>query len=128
MERYFFHLLTILTVVIHFLFILFVIAGGFLAHKAKWIRIAHLASVLWAVIAELSPGIICPLTSLENYFAFHAGLSTYKEDFITRYLIPVIYQENISTNIQLILVAIVIVINIIAYWIYFKLKALKKKG
>ena len=125
MNRDIFHLLTLITVIVHFLFILFVIVGGFLSYKNKWIRITHIASVVWAVYAEISPGVICPLTTLENYFAYHAGISTYKEDFITRYLIPVIYQENISNNVQLILVAIVIVINIIAYRRYFRLKKVK---
>jgi hypothetical protein len=128
MERYIFHFLTLLTVIIHFLFILFVIAGGFLAYKGKSVRILHLLSVIWAVYAEISSGVICPLTTLENYFGYHAGLTTYKEDFITRYLIPVIYQENVPDNIQLILVALVIVINSVAYLIYFRKKLKTKRS
>src|SRR5690348_18245708 len=103
MGKYIFHFLTWLTVIFHLLFILFVIAGGLFVRKKRWILIAHPCAVLWAVYAEISPGVICPLTTLENYFAYHAGLSTYKEDFITRYLVPVIYQENIAQNIQVIL-------------------------
>jgi hypothetical protein len=111
-----------LTVIVHFLFILFVIAGGFLSYKNKAVRILHIAAVIWAVYAEISPGVICPLTALENYFAGHAGLATYKEDFITRYLVPVIYQENVPDRVQLILVGLVLLINIIAYLVYFKVK------
>lgn len=107
--------LTQLTIVIHLLFIVFVVVGGFLARKKSWVLILHLFSFSWALYAELSPGVVCPLTTLENYFGNRAGLSTYKEDFITRYLVPIIYQENLSVNIQLILVGIVVVINIIAY-------------
>jgi hypothetical protein len=80
----------------------------------------HIVSVVWAVYAELSPGVICPLTTLENYFAYHAGLSTYKEDFITRYLIPIIYQEGLTPNVQYFLVGVVICVNIIAYKIRWK--------
>jgi hypothetical protein len=97
------------------LFILFVVLGGFFIHKKRWIRIIHIAALVWAVYAELSPGVICPLTTFENYFAVHAGLSTYKEDFITRYLAPVIYQESIDYNFQIIIVLLVIGINIFAY-------------
>jgi hypothetical protein len=104
-----------------------VVAGGFLFYKSKLIRIAHIGSVIWAVYAELSPGVICPLTTLENYFGYHAGLTTYKEDFITRYLIPIIYQENVPNNIQHILIGFVILINVIAYLIYFKKKSKKVK-
>lgn len=82
----------------------------------------HIISVVWAVYAELSPGVICPLTSLENYFAYHAGLSTYKEDFITRYLIPIIYQDGLSSNVQYMLVGVVICMNVIAYKIRWKQK------
>lgn len=104
-----------LTIIIHLLFILFVIASGFIANKNRWVRIIHLSSLVWAVFAELSPGVICPLTKLENYFAFHAGIAIYQQDFVSRSLVPVIYQENVSVNIQYVLVAVVIFINVIAY-------------
>lgn len=78
--------------------------------------ILHVLSVVWAVYAELSPGVICPLTTLENYFGLRAGLSTYQEDFVTRYLVPVIYQEGLSVGFQVWLVVLVIGINVIAYW------------
>ena len=104
------------------MFILFVVLGGFFILKNRWITIIHIASVVWAVYAELSPGIICPLTTLENYCAFHAGLSTYKEDFITRYLIPIIYQESLSSNAQYFIVGFVICINVIVYKIRWKQK------
>ena len=103
-------------------FILFVIFGGFIIYKKLWIKIVHLILLIWAVYAELSPGVICPLTTLENYFAYHAGLSTYKGDFITRYLIPIIYQESLTPHIQFVLVGIVICINVIAYKISWKQK------
>ena len=125
MDKYFFHFLTVLTVVSHFLFILFVVVGGFLSYRSRFIRIGHVVSVIWAVYAEVSSGVICPLTTLENYFGAHAGLTTYKEDFIPRYLKPVIYQENVSNHIQLILIGLVILINLIAYLVYFKRKGRK---
>jgi hypothetical protein len=115
MDKYIYLFLTQLTVIIHILFILFVVVGGFFIHKKRWIRVVHLGSLIWAVYAELSPGVICPLTTGENYFGYHAGLSTYKEDFITRYLIPIIYQESLTSNLQIIVVGIVICINVIAY-------------
>ena len=114
--------LTQLTVIIHMAFILFVVLGGFFIHKKRWIRVVHLGSLIWAVYAELSPGVICPLTTLENYFGYHAGLSTYKEDFISRYFVPIIYQEGLTSNVQYVLVGVVICINVIAYKIRWKQK------
>lgn len=115
MYRHIYLFLTQFTVFVYLLFIFFVVFGGFLIHKRGCIKIVHLISLAWAVYAELSPGVICPLTTLENYSAYHAGLSTYKEDFITRYLIPVIYQDGLSSTIQFMLTGIIIGINVIAY-------------
>src|SRR3712207_4088861 len=108
MTELFFLLLTRITVIIHFLFIIFVITGGFFIHKKRWIIFVHLTSVIWAIYAESASGVICPLTTIENYFGYRAGISTYEEDFITRYLIPIIYQENIGLSIQITLVLLVI--------------------
>ena len=107
--------LTELTVIVHFIFILFVVFGGFLANKKRWIKIVHLCSLAWGVFAELSPGVVCPLTGLENYFANQAGLATYQEDFIARYFIPIIYQESLSVNLQYLILIGVIGINLLAY-------------
>ena len=122
MSKYIYLFLTQFTVILHIAFLLFVIFGGFFVHKKRWIKIAHLISIIWAVFAELSPGVICPLTSLENYFGYHAGLATYQDDFITRYLIPIIYQESLTPHFQYVLVGVVICINILAYKIRRKLK------
>jgi glucan phosphoethanolaminetransferase (alkaline phosphatase superfamily) len=108
--------LTEITVIAHLLFILFVIGGGFLARRRRWLMLVHLIALAWAVYAEISPGIVCPLTALENFFAQHAGLATYKGDFVTQYLVPVIYQEGLATGWQYVLVAIVLGINIAAYF------------
>ena len=120
--RLLYQILTELTIIFHLLFILFVVAGGFFASRKRWLTIIHLCSVAWAVFAEISPGVICPLTQLENHFALLAGLTTYKEDFVARYLIPIIYQDHIGVNIQYVLVAAVICINLIAYKVLWKRK------
>jgi hypothetical protein len=87
-----------------------------------------LISITWAIYAELSSGIVCPLTTLENYFAYQAGLSTYQEDFVTRYLIPIIYQESLDSSAQFVVVGVVICVNIVAYRIGWqhKQKTLKE--
>lgn len=120
-----YQILTEFAIVVHLLFILFVIAGGFIAYKKRWLTVIHLGSLAWAVFAEISPGIICPLTAFENHFASRAGISTYKEDFIARYLVPVIYQENVAVPVQYVLTVLVIVLNVIAYREFWKAKKLR---
>jgi len=107
--------LTELTIIVHLLFIVFVVVGGFLARRWWWLMALHLCAVGWAVYAELASGVVCPLTSLENHFASRAGLATYKEDFITRYLVPVIYPDQLTPAVQYVLVGLVVVINVGAY-------------
>ena len=67
-----YRLLTDLTVALHFAFLIFVVAGGLLARRHRWVAIPHLLAAVWGVYVEAMPGIICPLTPLENLFAFRA--------------------------------------------------------
>ena len=110
-----FRILTELTIIAHFAFILFVIAGGFIARRSRWLTLVHLSALGWAIYAELASGVVCPLTTLENYFAQQAGLSSYQEDFITHYLVPVIYPESLTPALQRLCVAVVVVTTVIAY-------------
>jgi hypothetical protein len=101
-------------VLAHFLFIAFVVCGGLLV--IRWPRMAfvHLPAAVWGAVVEIF-GWICPLTPLENNFRLLAGESSYSGDFIARYLIPVIYPENLTTTIQQVLGGLVIAVNIIFY-------------
>jgi hypothetical protein len=107
--------LTEATILFHFGFILFVVTGALIVRWRRWLAPLHLAALAWAVYAELSPGIICPLTAAENYFALHAGIATYTGDFIARYLVPVIYQNSLPQRWQELLVAAVLALNLIVY-------------
>ena len=59
----------------------FVVAGGILAARWRWIVIIHLPAAAWGFFVELT-GRICPLTSAENYLRARAGQSGYAESFI----------------------------------------------
>lgn len=107
--------LTEITIIAHLAFIVFVIAGGILALKRLWLIPIHLAALSWAIYAELSPGIVCPLTAVENYFAGRAGITTYRGDFVAHYLAPIIYQEGLPLNWQYVLTGMVIGLNVLIY-------------
>jgi hypothetical protein len=98
----------------HFLFILFVVCGGGLVIRYPRIAFLHLPAAIWGAVVEFS-GWICPLTPLENHFRNLAGETSYSGDFIQRYLIPVMYPENLTPKIQLVLGSIVIVVNVVFY-------------
>ena len=86
-----------ITLILHFMFILFVCFGAlFVILRAK-IFFLHFPSLLWAVYLELTSS-ICPLTYLENNFLEMAGLQSYPEGFIEKYIFKTIYPIPISSR------------------------------
>ena len=110
-----YRLLTDLTVGVHFAFLIFVVAGGLLARRRRWLVIPQLLAAAWGVYVEVTPGLICPLTPLENAFALRAGEAGYQGSFIEHYLVPIIYPEGLTPVAQWGLAALVVVINAVAY-------------
>ena len=115
----FYRLLTDLIVAFHFAFLIFVVAGGFLARRYRWLAIPHVLAAAWGVYVEAMPGVICPLTPLENRLAFRAGEAGYQGGFIEHYLVPIIYPEGLTREMQYGLAAFVVVANVAAYaWVW----------
>jgi len=108
-----------LLVVLHLAFVVFVILGGFLA--LRWRRIAwvHVPAALWGAIIEFA-GWVCPLTPLENHFRRLAGDGGYAGGFIERYVIPALYPVDYTPGLRITLGAIVVGLNGVAYWLYFR--------
>ena len=111
----FYRILTDLTVAVHFAFLIFVVAGGFLARRHRWLAIPHLLAAGWGVYVEATPGLVCPLTPLENTFALRAGQAGYQGGFIEHYLVPIIYPEGLTRAAQWVLAVLVVVINVTVY-------------
>ena len=103
-----------LVVVIHSLFVLFVIFGGFLALRWWKMIYLHLPAVLWGAFIEFAGG-ICPLTPLENALRRGAGLAGYTGGFVEHYILPVLYPAGLTRNVQLVLGALVIGTNLLVY-------------
>ena len=106
-------------VLIHFCFILFVIFGGLLALKWKKFIWLHVPAMTWGILIEFS-GWICPLTKLENEFYRNNKAGEYSTGFIEHYIIPIIYPEGLTRDIQGILGIALIVINLIIYTLLIK--------
>ena len=101
-------------VVLHLLFILFVVDGARLV--LRWPRMAwlHLPAAAWGTFVEAT-GRICPLTTLENVLRRQAGLEGYTDSFVEHYLVPVIYPAGLTRDIQWWLAAVVVVTNVVCY-------------
>lgn len=98
----------------HLSFILFALFGGVLAARWRWMPLVHLPVAAWAFFIELT-GRICPLTYLENDLRVRAGQSGYAESFIEHYLLDVIYPSGLTREVQFVLAATVVVVNIAIY-------------
>lgn len=101
-------------VVIHFAFIIFVVFGGLLIFKWRWLIYFQLTAAIWGILIEFL-GWGCPLTPLENHFRDLAGSADYSEGFIDHYIIPIVYPAGISPVIQFSLGFLVIVFNLVIY-------------
>jgi len=104
-----------LVVGVHAAFVIFVVLGGLLV--VRWPRLVwvHVPAAVWGVLIEFA-GWICPLTPLENYLRERGGLSTYQEDFVEHYVLPLLYPEHLTRAVQIWLGAGALIINILVYW------------
>jgi hypothetical protein len=109
-----YRLLADAVLILHLLFIGFVIFGGLFALRAPRIALAHIPAALWGVFIELTGG-LCPLTVMEVEFRHCAGDAGYSGSFIEHYLLPVIYPVGLTRDIQFWLAGFVILINVAIY-------------
>lgn len=103
-----------LVLILHLLFVVFVIAGGLLALKWRWIPYLHLPAATWGAVVEFF-GWICPLTPWENSLRRAAGDAMYSGSFVEHYLVPILYPAGLSREIQVLLGLLVILVNLVVY-------------
>lgn len=103
----------------HFAFILFVVLGGLLALRWRWLPWLHLPTLVWGAAIELF-GWYCPLTPLENALRRAGGAAGYPGGFIERYLMPVIYPAELTRQIQLVLAGFLIAVNLAVYLVLWR--------
>lgn len=98
----------------HFLFVAYVMLGGFLAWRWPRTIWLHVVAVAWGFSA-VGIGFDCPLTDLENWARRNAGQAGLPPSgFIDHYLTGVVYPED-----QVLLARTVLVVCVFASWIGF---------
>jgi hypothetical protein len=102
------------TVVLHLLFVAFVVCGGLLVLRWPRVAWAHIPAAAWGAWIEFA-GWICPLTPLENWLRAQGGAATYTASFVERYLLPVLYPAWLPRDVQWGLGGLVILVNGIVY-------------
>ena len=100
--------------ILHLLFILGMLLGGLAVLRKPKLAIIHVPMVIWGFLVEVM-GWYCPLTDLENMFLQRAGALDYASGFLENYLLALIYPEGLTREIQYILGAFVLIINVVIY-------------
>jgi len=118
-----------IVVILHCLFVLFVLLGGFLVLWKFSMAWYHIPAALWAVCIEFSGG-VCPLTHLENLLRGKVGIEGYNAGFVEHYIVPIIYPASLTRETQIYLGIIVVIVNIGIYftvWVSLR-KTVKSQG
>ena len=98
----------------HLAFLLFVVAGGLLARRWRWLAVPHLLAAAWGVYVEVADA-VCPLTRIENRYARRAGRAGYEESFIEHHLMPILYPDGLTRPMQWGLAGCVVGVNVLVY-------------
>ena len=99
--------------ILHALFIVWVVFGALLTRWRPILRWLHIGSLIWGILTELLPW-PCPLTLLENWLEGKAGLEPYQGRFLLHYLDKLVYPDIPSTMLTIAGV-IVCVLNLAFY-------------
>jgi hypothetical protein len=104
-----------LVVVVHLLFIGFIVGGAFLSWRWPLTVWAHIPAVVYGALVEFA-SFTCPLTLLENDLHLRAGEAGYRGGFISHYLVKVIYPPGLTREMQIGLGVLLLAVATIGYW------------
>lgn len=100
--------------VLHGLFIVWVVLGALAVAWRSWLAWLHLPAAAWGVWISWSGG-FCPLTPLEQSLRRAAGQAGYEGGFIEHYLGAAIYPEGLTAAHQIVFGVAVLGVNAVLY-------------
>ena len=109
-------------VVVHLIFILFVILGGLALFKWPWMIWVHVPAAVWGGLVELV-GAPCPLTPLENHLRQAGNADAYSGGFIDHYIMPIVYPPGLTRQTQVVLGVLILAVNFAIYFKFFTRKS-----
>lgn len=101
-------------VVVHLAFVVFVVAGSLLVAWRPRVAWLHVPAFAWGAWISFTGG-VCPLTPLENRLRRLGGEAGYEGSFVENYLLPILYPQNLTHDLQIVLGGIVLVVNALGY-------------
>ncbi len=112
-----------ITVVLHLLWILFLVFGAFIGRRFKWVKRLHFGGIIFAIVIQ-ALGWYCPLTYLEIWLRrMHDSSHSYTGSFIIHYLERIVY---IDINPKIIF-ALTVFLAVISLWLYLPVKFRKPR-
>jgi hypothetical protein len=99
---------------LHFVYLAFLVFGGFLAWRWPKAIVVHLLAVVWGV-AIVATGPNCPLTWVEDRLRRWAGEGGLPGGFINTYVEGVLYPQRYTPLVRLIVAGLVLVSWVGAY-------------
>lgn len=112
-----FRVLANAVVLAHAAFIVFVVLGGFIALRWRWVAWLHVPAAVWGSLIEFA-GWVCPLTPLENFFRARAGEAGYAGGFMEHYVLHLIYPNGLTRPVQWTLGGAALLVNVTVYTAY----------
>ena len=101
-------------VIVHSLFVAFVVLGGFLVWRWRRVAWVHVPAAAWGTAIEFG-GWICPLTPLESALRVRAGLAGYSGGFVEHHVIAWLYPVGLTPPKQVLLGTLALLVNLAAY-------------
>lgn len=102
-------------VLVHFVFILFVIFGGILAIAHPRFAWLHLPIAVWGTLIEFFSW-TCPLTPLEKALRRRGGETGYDGGFIDHYIGGIVFPAGLTRGAQTAIGIAVLLLNGFVYW------------
>lgn len=102
--------------VIHVLFILWVVGGTLLVRRYPRLQWLHIGSLAYGIFIEVVPWPPCPLTILEQTLEERANITTFHTPFLLHYLDVFVY-PNVSLTL-LVPVAVAVCVANLGFYIF----------
>jgi hypothetical protein len=116
-----------LVLLVHLMFVVFVVVGGLLV--LRWPRLAwvHVPVALYGALIEFV-GFICPLTPLEIWLRRRGGEAGYEGGFVEHYVTAALYPSGLTREIQIAIGVGVLVLNAVVYGIVVRRHRSRRRG
>lgn len=113
-----YRILAEIVLVLHFCFVIFMVFGGLLVLRRRWVAWLHLPAVAWGILIEFFWW-ACPLTTIENSLRQLGGETGYADGFLDYYISAVLYTP-LTPSIRITLGLLLVGFNLLVYFYVFR--------